>query len=169
MKGSQGKQTAEMEYSRQRDKGIEQVYEARIPVPGQDVRRISKTKVIEKTLLAILAFCCERARISKSPSTDIQYDAQGNPVVRHERYGTQTYGLFLRAEPIRSGIGVHGETGTWTFHGLPAGIRMSAESRLDMRGGRGNFYAVRIWGDNLRLSRCIAFARRVLAGESIDG
>ncbi len=117
-----------------------------IPVEGARVREICEAKVFETLLLESLAAATHREAITDPPRSEIEYDEWVNPKRRIEQYGDTEYGLKLTADPIASGIGVHGECGSWTFYGLPEDVTLEAESRLDMRGGHANFVSVTVEG-----------------------
>lgn len=138
----------------------------RIDIPGEHVRVLSDGKSIEKELLQILSFCSGRKLITVDPESELKYDELSVPLERTERYGNREYGLCLRAQPIQSGVGVHGEVGQWEFSGLPEGIKISANSRLDMRGGVQNYYSLEISGDNSGIRECVQYVKKVFGSES---
>ncbi len=150
-----------------KDRGTgERVFEKRIALPGDFVRAVGEGRLIQNEFLEILAFCCGKELLSGEPESAVTYDAGGEPERRTERFGNGKYGLFFDARPISSGVGVHGEEGEWTFHGLPKGVSMRARSRLDMRGGAGNYYYLELRGDTPHIAECIARAENIL-GASI--
>ncbi|MBN2079049.1 MAG: hypothetical protein JW838_08780 [Spirochaetes bacterium] len=145
----------------------ERIYEKRIAVPGDLVRAVSEGSLIQDEFLEILAFCCGKKRLAGEPQSAVKYNRSGEPESRTERIGTGKYGLFFKARPISSGVGVHGEEGEWTFRGLPDGIRITARSRLDMRGGAQNYYSLKLRGANAGIEDCIARAEEIM-GRSIE-
>ncbi len=145
--------------------GEKKAREMTITIPGEFVKKISDNNYIEKELLQLLAFCTGRVVIKSEPVSEISYDEFSNPVARTMHYGDRSYGLYMRAEPLTSGVGVHGEEAHWKFMGLPDGMEVAAQSRLDMRGGSGNFYGVKIEGDNINIGECISFLENIFALE----
>jgi hypothetical protein len=145
--------------------GKEEFLEKKITIPGEHVREVSEKNFIEKELLAVLAFCMGREIITGEPESHISYDEYTGPVERTVRYGNREYGLSMRARPISSGVGVHGEEAEWRFYGLPAGISVEVHTRLDMRGGENNYYSLKIHGDNVRIGECISFVESVFGAE----
>jgi hypothetical protein len=135
----------------------------RINVPGDLVRQVSESKLIEKDLLALLARCTGRPIITGEPESNIDYDDFAEPRLRTEKYGDMEYGLSMEAVPISSGVGVHGEESEWAFQGLPEGMRISARSRLDMRGGDTNYYSMEISGDHADLPELVKHIKSVFA------
>ncbi|MCP4134127.1 MAG: hypothetical protein GY754_24355 [bacterium] len=136
-----------------------------VDIPASKVRAVSEGGSIEKELLGILSFCCGREIISGEPVADMKYDDCVGPVERTVFFGDRSYGLLLKAAPIISGVGVHGEEGVWKFYGLPPGITIGAKSRLDMRGWGRNFFSLEMKGDNTRIGECIEYAEENFARE----
>jgi hypothetical protein len=140
---------------------MKEVLELKIDIPGKSVRAVSEGHCIEKELLQILSFCTGRDIITKDSESNLRYDEYSMPLGRTEKYGDRKYGISMSAQPIQSGVGVHGEDGEWRFFGLPDGIKITAHSRLDMRGGVNNFYSLKISGDNIRIKECIEYVKSV--------
>jgi hypothetical protein len=65
--------------------------------------------------------------------SETKWDEYGLPTSRTESYGTEKQGLFLHASPKTSGHGTHGESGYWTFTGLPSRIKITGEHHIDYR------------------------------------
>ena len=65
--------------------------------------------------------------------SETKWDEYDLPTSRTEEYGTKEQGLFMRAEPKTSGHGAHGESGYWTFTGLPPRIKITGEHHVDYR------------------------------------
>ncbi len=65
--------------------------------------------------------------------SETKWDEYDLPTSRTEEYGIKEQGLFMRAEPKTSGHGAHGESGYWTFTGLPPSIKITGEHHVDYR------------------------------------
>ena len=137
----------------------------KIKIPGDKVRAVSENKLIEKELLRILSYCTGKQLITDDPESQLIYDEFSNPEKRIERYGNKIYGLSMEGRPLQSGVGVHGEEAEWNLHGLPEGIQISAQSRLDMRGGEGNYFTLSINGSSSKLLELIKYIESTFAQE----
>ncbi len=87
---------------------------------------------IDRVYLDILGDLTQSS-LSAVAVTDTRYE-QGDLLERTARYGDERSGLVMSAEPIQSGYGIHGETATWQFIGLPHDLELVGYSRLDYRG-----------------------------------
>jgi hypothetical protein len=65
--------------------------------------------------------------------SETKWDEYDLPTSRTEEYGTKEQGLFMHAVPKTSGHGAHGESGYWTFTGLPPHIKITGEHHVDYR------------------------------------
>ena len=115
----------------------------KLNIPDEHVKNINNNDTIEKAFLEILSFITGKEIISEKPEINFAYMEQ-TPVSRSAKYGDKIYGLYMKADPIQSGIGVHGEEARWKFYGLPEDIRLKGQSRLDMRGGNNNYVSLEI-------------------------
>lgn len=131
--------------------------ELRIDIPGNSVRAVDEGDYVSRELLQFLAFCSGRELITGDPVSELKYDDYSIPLERTERYGDSEYGIQFQAKPIQSGIGVHGEEGNWEFFGIPEGLSISARTRMDMRGGVGNFYSLMVKSESSRTSELFKF------------
>ena len=113
--------------------------------------------------MQFLSFCSRRELITGDPVSELKYDEFSIPLERTERYGDSKYGILFHAKPIQSGIGVHGEEGNWEFFGIPEGLSISARTRMDMRGGVGNFYSLRVRSETSRTSELFRFLEESFA------
>lgn len=107
---------------------IEKTLEYLIPI--DQLRTIGPN--IDQVYLMVLA-TLTATKLSSNPVTDFKYE-QGDVVERTAQYGDHQLGLTMSAEPIQSGYGIHGESATWHFVGLPPGIQLVGYSRIDYRG-----------------------------------
>lgn len=65
--------------------------------------------------------------------SNTKWDEYDLPSSRTEQYGTDAQGLFMQAVPKTSGHGAHGESGYWTFTGLPSRVKITGEHHIDYR------------------------------------
>jgi hypothetical protein len=105
-----------------------------IEIPVAVMGQVQNNRMVPAAYLALLAQLTGRPELPSSGKSEILYDPFGEPSERIETFGDAQYGLEMRATPIASGQGVHGEAGTWHFWGLPDGIVLRGYHYLDMRG-----------------------------------
>jgi len=106
----------------------------RFSIPREKLEKVARDNLLDRFLLDFLAELSSRHPIRNPARVDVtrgDYDTAKRKVV----YGNRCYGLVMNGRGIVSGRGVHGESASWTFYGAPRGIRLSAASVLDMRGG----------------------------------
>lgn len=109
-----------------------------IEIPAAVSMRVQQQRRVPEVYLSLLAQLLGRPPLSLLGQSEIVYDAEDEPIERIERFGDSTYGAEMRATPIVSGMGVHGEAGTWDFFGLPPGLWLRGYHYLDLRGSRYN-------------------------------
>lgn len=108
--------------------------EIQIEIPIAVIGKIQHEHMVPAAYLTLLAQLTGRPQLPIAGKSEIQTDESGEPSERIETFGDAQYGLEMRATPIASSMGVHGEAGTWLFWGLPDGIVLRGYHYLDMRG-----------------------------------
>jgi hypothetical protein len=142
----------------------------RIEIPDAVSGQIQKNKMVQAAYLDILARLSQKPRLSLVGLSRLEYDEWGEPEYRFETFGNREYGLEMKATPIASGIGIHGEHGYWQFFGLPNQVQITGLHSLDLRGGTGNFLEISFQGVTAEQETQIRrwFAYEILALTSYD-
>ncbi len=103
-------------------------------IPKAWARTFSRDKTVEKMLQA----AWDAATGQTGPLARREETLPAEPYCaanRNVHLGDDTAGLRLHLVPIESGHGVHGHTTSIASHGLPQGVSIGGQSRLDMRSG----------------------------------
>lgn len=126
-----------------------------ILINKKNLRTVFDKNIIERVFLQLVAEFSNNKVLIEKTEDNIKYDDMDNPEQRYVLYGTKKYGLAMKARPLFSGYGVHGEDAEYIFYGLPTTLKIIGYSYHDHRKESGNSCSLDVETDNAVLKDTI--------------